>query len=141
MDCYMLLSQPIQWSQTCSQTSPFMKRGVFFVHKKYEKLLAKKCRSWWDGSSRAGSSGSTLFAKTTIEVCGVERVNYRIGINNNTFNCIQMGFDWKQAYIMCHCVCFIIKSFSPWKESWHKSFMIIKISHIYRYMQLSQSSS
>ncbi len=41
------------------------------------KITCKTCRSWWDGSSRAGSSGCTHFGKSTIHVCRVERVKHR----------------------------------------------------------------
>ena len=42
----------------------------------------KQCRSWWDGSSWAVSSGSTLFAKKKMfSVCRAERVNWNKYVN------------------------------------------------------------
>ena len=44
------------------------------VNKK--KLNGKQCRSWWDGSSRAVSSGYTLFAEVSAFVRMTKRAKY-----------------------------------------------------------------
>ena len=41
---------------------------------KHQQQNGKQCRSWWDGSLWAVSSGSTLFAKASVLVCRVVRV-------------------------------------------------------------------
>ena len=52
--------------------SPLLKIGMSAQNRKQN---IKPCRSGWNGSLRAVSSGSTLFAKLSVLVCRDERIN------------------------------------------------------------------